>query len=269
MLFGRSKLFYTGSFKRLIWAVWSRSGGQREKEGDAHRRLGFGRIAGKVAALEWTTAMMQMLAVMAVWTTRRSWTWGIRGWGPFPRLHSDEEWKVDWSRSPASGTSSDGVVITLGLPKPNQSDKHERVEEGEGTGPERRWGVPVVCQIRRIIVAVIAASGGRFHPFDGVSERGKERERRVPVRGTGWAMGLFQYWARLAASVHFSFLFFLLSFFFFSVFLTLLYLLHFNSKSNQTWLYNLLKFKSKCNAARNRSSWRKFVFKKNFIIGHK
>jgi hypothetical protein len=82
--------------------------------------------------------MMQMLAVMAVWTTRRSWTRGTRGWGPFPRLRSDEEWKVDWSRSPASGTSGNGVVVALGLPKPNQSDKHERAEEGEGTGPERR-----------------------------------------------------------------------------------------------------------------------------------
>jgi hypothetical protein len=62
-------------------------------------------------------------------------------------------------------------------------------------------------------MAVTVASGGRFRPFDSVSERGKERERRVPVRGTEWAVGLFRYWAGLAASVHFSFLFFLLSFY--------------------------------------------------------
>jgi hypothetical protein len=31
-------------------------------------------ISDEVAALEWMTAMMQMLPVTAVWTMRRSWT---------------------------------------------------------------------------------------------------------------------------------------------------------------------------------------------------
>jgi hypothetical protein len=53
-------------------------------------------------------------------------------------MRPDEEGMVDWSRSPASSASDDGVVIALGLPKPNQMDGHERVEEGGGTGPERR-----------------------------------------------------------------------------------------------------------------------------------
>jgi hypothetical protein len=69
---------------------------------------------------------------------------------------------VDWSRSPASSASDDGVVVALGLPKPNQMDGHERVEEGEGTGPERRLGVPLARRIRRISMAVTADSGEGF-----------------------------------------------------------------------------------------------------------
>jgi hypothetical protein len=74
-------------------------------------------------------------------------------------LRPDEEGKVDWSRSPASSASDDGVVVALGLPKPNQTDGHERMEEGEGTGPVRVGGVPVVRRIRRITVAEVRCSG--------------------------------------------------------------------------------------------------------------
>jgi hypothetical protein len=54
---------------------------------------------------------------------------------------------------------------------------------------ERERGVPVARENQRIIVAVTAASGGRFRPFDGVSERGKEQERRGGVGEDEGAMG--------------------------------------------------------------------------------
>jgi hypothetical protein len=55
-------------------------------------------------------------------------------------LRPDVQRRVDWRRSLESGASSDGDVVALGLPKLNQSDGNESAEEGEGTGPERRWG---------------------------------------------------------------------------------------------------------------------------------
>jgi hypothetical protein len=84
-----------------------------------------------------TAATLQMLPVTAVWTTRCRQTQGSRGWCPFPRLRPDGEWKIDWRWFSASGASSNGDDVALGLPKPSQTDEKERAEEGEGTGPER------------------------------------------------------------------------------------------------------------------------------------